>query len=154
MTAAGNQLGSLCKSPAAMQVLFAELLCFTSGLFFGGADNEMHATMASMRHLLELEPEPRHGDDAAQDEQLQGAALSLNANPVGWRHASESKKKTTKMATTSRRFPRDPLRLLRALLKILRSSDSIDASDMGTLVLQHSWPKLRYGDIGYTAHAQ
>ena len=121
-TACGPPLPLTVLTDKAFGALFAELLCFSGGLFFGRNESEVKDTMISLGQLLQVSPGPDEED---------------TERPVTWKGDNAPSQDPSAAAVP---FCADPLPLVYTLMKLLHSSESIGVSHMGRLLLQHCWP--------------
>ena len=116
-TVRGPRLPHIRTAAEKIRSMFAELLCFSGGLFFGPTADDRQSTMVDLSKLLDLAPSP--------DRVTSGV-------PVRWRG-------TAHHVRGGVGFQDDPCLLIRELLLLHRCSESIDVSHMGMLLQQHSW---------------
>eukprot|EP00117_Sycon_ciliatum_P029269 scpid2142/ scgid2245/ len=114
-TLAGESLSPLPCLPNRLQKIFAEILCFAGGLFFGRDRDEMLMNMSAIAHIFSLAPAPVSGSMET---------VSYVEKPfTSTQHAS----------------PGHSLKFLRHVLDALRSADSLEHSEMGSLLLRRAW---------------
>ena len=127
-TVAGERIPRLCKGASHFQQLFAEIFLYSGGLFFGEQAETMIATMESLSTLLQLLPGPHD----VSGEQVHFAPHHSQDNLL-------LTERHTQTASMERAFSSDPVSFLRDLMAILRSTDSLELSHVGCLLLRHSW---------------
>ena len=110
---AGEALSPLPRLSVSLQRLFGEILCFSGGLFFGRHRAEMLANMSAIADVFRLSPAPESGSKE-----------TVYHNHMPWEDDV------------------DPLQFLRHVMLALRSVESLELSEMGSLVLRHAWPSV------------
>ena len=114
----GRAMTRLTDCSEHQQMLFTEILCYSGGLFFGTSPKSRAIIVRCLAHLLQLSPTAEEGSNNL----VQHIPIS-DIQPGG--------------------EPSSPVVLLRNLLSILRSEDSVELSDMGNLLLRQQWPRKR-----------
>ena len=127
-TVAGERIPRLCKGTIHLQQLFSEVFLYSGGLFYGAQPDTMMAAMESLCTLLQLLPGPRDGSGGQVHFTPPHSLEDLQ--PVAKRMRTES---------IDRVFSSDPVPFLRELMAILHSTDSLELSHVGSLLLRHSW---------------
>ena len=130
-TVAGKRIPRLCEGTRHLQQLFAEIFLYSGGLFFGAVKEDMLPLMESLASLLQLSPGPQ---DVLVTRQL------VRFTPPHTQGGLEPMAKRRPIANV---FSLDPVPFLRELMAILHSSDSLELSDVGDLLLRHSWVQPR-----------
>eukprot|EP00117_Sycon_ciliatum_P045300 scpid17040/ scgid32574/ len=117
------------------KAMFAELLCFSGGLFFGPQPVDEVSMMSAIAHVFCLKPGP--AGTSGTTVSYTGAGTDALPPCSG------------DISTVSRRRARNPrqpsgacpIEFLRRVYAVLRSGKSLELSDMGSLLLRRCWPR-------------